>query len=515
MKSFGERFGQLVKTKRGIEGLSQRGLAIRAFDDESRKTRISELENGKVPNPQQKTIDALVIALDITPEEIDACRLPAGAAAELGLRRELLESLVQRFEHDNPDAPDRELTQFLKDKAAEYRALKARLAALAEAEARIENLIAAAQGALDAGRFDEADDRLRDAEEMQQAEHTLAQVRKQAEIRTARADAALLRDDTDAAFAHFAAAVQFFVPFDPLEAATHRNTHAITLHRHGERFGGAGLGHATALWEKNLEVHTRAEMPAQWAMTQNNLASALRVMGDRAGGAEGLAALERAVVAYEASLEVCTRSDMPAQWAMTQNNLANALNVIGERAGGAEGLAALERAVAASEAALEVRTRAEMPAQWATTQNNLANALRVMGDRAGGAEGLAALERAVAAYEAALEVRTRSDMPADWAMTQNNLANALQTMSERSGGAEGLAALERAVAAYEAALEVRTRAEMPAQWAMTQNNLAAALQTMGERSGGAEGLAALERAVAASEAALEVRTRAEMPANGR
>lgn len=68
--SFGKAFGALIKTKRGIEGLTQEALAVLAFGKESSKTRISELENGEVKNPHAKTIDALTIALNISHEEL-------------------------------------------------------------------------------------------------------------------------------------------------------------------------------------------------------------------------------------------------------------------------------------------------------------------------------------------------------------------------------------------------------------------------------------------------------------
>ncbi len=72
--SFGIHFGELIARCRGEEGLSQRELAIRAFDDESRKARISELERGKVANPAQEIVDALTVALNLSPEDVSACR---------------------------------------------------------------------------------------------------------------------------------------------------------------------------------------------------------------------------------------------------------------------------------------------------------------------------------------------------------------------------------------------------------------------------------------------------------
>lgn len=70
--TFGELFGKLIKTRRGIEGLTQQKLAVTAFGDESFKTRISELENGRVAHPLPKTVDALAVALNIDESTIVA-----------------------------------------------------------------------------------------------------------------------------------------------------------------------------------------------------------------------------------------------------------------------------------------------------------------------------------------------------------------------------------------------------------------------------------------------------------
>ena len=68
------------------------------------------------------------------------------------------------------------------------------------------------------------------------------------------------------------------------------------------------------------------------------------------------------MVAYEAALEEWTRDRVPLDWAMTQNNLGTALRTLGERE---SGTARLEAAVAAYEAALEERTRDRVPLDWA------------------------------------------------------------------------------------------------------------------------------------------------------
>ena len=55
---------------------------------------------------------------------------------------------------------------------------------------------------------------------------------------------------------------------------------------------------------------------------QNNLGNALRTLGERESGT---ARLEEAVTAYRAALAERTRDRAPLQWAMTQNNLGSAL----------------------------------------------------------------------------------------------------------------------------------------------------------------------------------------------
>ena len=157
--------------------------------------------------------------------------------------------------------------------------------------------------------------------------------------------------------------------------------------------------------------------------------------------------------AYRAALEVRTRASLPQDWAMTQNNLGNALQEQGTRSPGEAGRALLAQAVEAYRAALEVYTRASLPQDWAMTQNNLGNALQEQGTRSPGEAGRALLAQAVEAYRAALEVYTRASLPQDWAMTQNNLGNALKEQGTRSPGEAGRALLAQAAYAYDAVLD--------------------------------------------------------------
>jgi tetratricopeptide (TPR) repeat protein len=136
---------------------------------------------------------------------------------------------------------------------------------------------------------------------------------------------------------------------------------------------------------------------------------------------------------------------VPLDWAMTQDNLGNALRVLAECENETE---QLEHAVDAHCAALEERTRDRVPLDWAETQDSLGNAFRALGERENGAERL---KQAVAAHRAALEERTRERAPFQWAITQSNLGNALRALGERE---IGTTQLKQAVAAYDLALSI-------------------------------------------------------------
>jgi transcriptional regulator with XRE-family HTH domain len=223
-RTFGQAFGELVRTKRGQEGLTQKELAILAFDDESKVRRINDLETGAVNRPHAKTVDALVVALDIREEELATCRLnnlfTAKEEAGIGLSRQLMENLSQRFDHENPNAPDDELFNYLKGKAEELKLLQSRLKGIEGLTKAIHNQIAAANGAIEAGQFDKADELLAAAEDIQQEERTLKEIETQSAIRFARGDAALFNSQRTTAAEHYYKAAEYFYGFDKRRVAS-------------------------------------------------------------------------------------------------------------------------------------------------------------------------------------------------------------------------------------------------------------------------------------------------------
>ena len=78
-----------------------------------------------------------------------------------------------------------------------------------------------------------------------------------------------------------------------------------------------------------LEEYTRESVPLAWALTQNDLGDALRILGELEGGTERL---EEAAAAYRAALEEYTRQPSQLESSRrTQNNLDSVLHRLSER----------------------------------------------------------------------------------------------------------------------------------------------------------------------------------------
>ena len=256
-KTFGEAFGDLIRKKRGQEGLTQKELAVEAFDDESKVRRIIELENATVKRPQAKTVDALVVYFGITDDELESCRqhrlFTRKEKSGIGLSRQLMENLALRFEHENPDADDSELFEYLKSKALELKRLKARLSELEGATQSLDTKIHAANDALENGRFGEADEALAAAEEIQQTKRTLAEIGVQSKIRFARGDAALFKGDSAAAAAHYMQASEYVAPFDSEDSAKILDIGAGRIYELERRKPTSDLTQAIVLTVRSIE----------------------------------------------------------------------------------------------------------------------------------------------------------------------------------------------------------------------------------------------------------------------
>jgi tetratricopeptide (TPR) repeat protein len=133
--------------------------------------------------------------------------------------------------------------------------------------------------------------------------------------------------------------------------------------------GRARMTDAIAAYQRALQTFDARRFPVEFAILQNNLATAflsLPFSDERAKIREALA-----VQCFEEALKVVTLIDHPAEYAMLQNNLGNAL----QQASTSHALENRQRAILAYDEALKVRTPANAPLEYANTIANKANCL--------------------------------------------------------------------------------------------------------------------------------------------
>lgn len=166
----------------------------------------------------------------------------------------------------------------------------------------------------------------------------------------------------------------------------------------------------------NLREHGSAEELAEAEM---NLGLVLQSLSSA-----GKARIVDAISAYQRALRTFDRSAFPTEYAILQNNLATAFLSIpftDERAKMREALA-----VQAFEEGLKVVNMIDHPSEYAMLQNNLGNALQYASSSHSVENNL----RAIEAYDEALKVRGRKSAPLEYANTIANKANCLWNLPD-------------------------------------------------------------------------------------
>jgi hypothetical protein len=82
-----------------------------------------------------------------------------------------------------------------------------------------------------------------------------------------------------------------------------------------------------------LQELTRTHAPLDWAVTQMNLGTVLRMLGERESGT---AKLDEAIAAFREALKEQPRERVPLDWAISTGNQGGALMLLAERRGDAE-----------------------------------------------------------------------------------------------------------------------------------------------------------------------------------
>jgi tetratricopeptide (TPR) repeat protein len=205
------------------------------------------------------------------------------------------------------------------------------------------------------------------------------------------------------------------------------------------------LERARAAYEEAMPVLAEGGTPEEMAEVEMNIG----VVVQNLAGA-GRARITDAISAYQRALRTFDRARFPQEYAILQNNLATAFLSIpftDERAKMREALA-----VQAFEEGLKVVNLIDHPTEYAMLQNNLGNALQYASSSHVVENNLRALQ----AYDEALKVRTRETAPLEFANTIANKANCLWNLPDEPEhpGRGNRANLARARALYAEAREI-------------------------------------------------------------
>jgi len=176
---------------------------------------------------------------------------------------------------------------------------------------------------------------------------------------------------------------------------------------------------ARAAYEEAIPVLTRTGTAEELAEAEMNLGLVVQSLA----GA-GRARITDAISAYQRALRTFDRNRHPGEFAILQNNLATAflsMPFTDERSKMREALA-----VQAFEEGLKVVNLIDHPSEYAMLQNNLGNALQY----ASSSHVIENNLRALDAYDEALKVRTRETTPLEYANTIANKSNCLLNLPD-------------------------------------------------------------------------------------
>jgi tetratricopeptide (TPR) repeat protein len=138
--------------------------------------------------------------------------------------------------------------------------------------------------------------------------------------------------------------------------------------------GKARIQDAIGAYQRALRTFDKTRHPKEFAILQNNLATAflsIPITDETSRMREALA-----VQAFEEGLAVVNLIDHPSEYAMLQNNLGNALQYVSSSHTFENNLRALD----AYDEALKVRTSRDTPGEYANTIANKANCLINLAD---------------------------------------------------------------------------------------------------------------------------------------
>ncbi len=373
-----------------------------------------------------------------------------------------------------PDATEEELEAFLMAKAEEFREMRERLTKLAETEGRISELVNAANDALGQGEFGAADDLLREAEAVQLQSGTIVALKKQAQLRIERGNAALVSGDVAAAACHFESSSRYFSGVDAALEADNRHNCATLLRYYGYRYKShEALYTARNALQRNLDTWQKDINPEKWCQTKNALGGVSWRLSHFDVPEKAMSHLADAKRQYEEVRARCSEEFLPRIFASASLDLANVYSArrLAESADDYE--KNLQFGLTLQLSALRFISKSNDPRGWGIVQHNLGcSYIHLSNARNDEAKSAADIEHAIRHLELSFEVRNPEDSLQYWIASCRSLGEALLNMSEYSITKDAAKYCSRASEILQRAAARISASEHPHQWAEIQEQLA-------------------------------------------
>ncbi|WP_176695495.1 helix-turn-helix domain-containing protein [Phaeobacter sp. B1627] len=475
--TFGKAFGHLVKRRRGIEGLTQQQLAAKAFGNEDAKSRISEIENGKVQNPSARTVDRIATALDISDYDLENIRAPVvshSLSDELNVSLGVLEKFAQQFSLETENDDTDNLIPYLRDKAKDYHSLRQEIAAIGSSDPTFNRVLLKLNELVEHGELEQARHHLQPLKDklLQSASYYII---KTSEVLLLEASIHLLSGNTKAALDAILQAVQSLMSTNVSLAIRTANSSAQKLYDYSRRFGGDGFDCAIAtLSVVNKQSVACSHDERMSALNWTGLARWQK--GMRARGAPGIDELENAADEFTSIVKISIRQEYWNSRAEAFHNRGNCFTYLGYRTKGKRREEYLRKAVEDYRNSLSIYESRDEAEGIIRNLKNMAIAFSEMMDTPQNGEEnnfKTAVDCARRAVDLCLGSSVSDDLKS---MSLNNLGHALHQFAVYGPADDKIAALDEAIVHYEKDKEIVTADGDPVGWALSEENIGEALE---------------------------------------
>ena len=315
---------------------------------------------------------------------------------------------------------------------------------------------------------------MKEAEAVQLQSSTVAALKRQAQLRIERGNAALLTGDIAAAGSHFERSSRYFSGVEAELEAGNRHECATMLRYYGYRYKShEALYAARTALQQNLRIWKKDSHAEKWCQTKNALGGVGVRLAQFDISENARSHLAEAKGHYEEVLAVCSEQFLQKIFATASVDLANVYSDRRLANSDEEYVNNLHRALCLRLSALRFISKLDDFRSWGILHHNLGcSYIELANSRADEAKSAADIEKAIRHLELSFEVRNPDDSLQYWVASCRSLGEALLNKAMYSTTKDADDCARRASDILNSAAAKISLSEHPHQWAEIQTQLA-------------------------------------------